>query len=407
MVDPTRTKTLREEFARILRKLPDNVRKRVEEILQTAYRIDESTIEEIKRVVEEEMGPQAVEKIIDRYTWLFWQRGAEFASRQLKKFGIELLIPPTLSIIDEETVNQLKNLQLDLIKGLSEEVKKKLAFQIREGLLRGETIRELTKRVQEVTDKTKYEAERIARTEATRIFNQAAMDRYRRAGAQYYKYLAAMDTRTCPKCAKNYGKIFKIDDPSAPRPPCHPNCRCAIAPIIRFTQEEKKIVSREAKEIAVQHYVKVVSKIPEGKVVPDEENVRKVIRLLKQDERFQQLAEMLKQDIKELAEKKAQEALQILRENFTKHGIDRAVQLEEHEITVADILRLKKRGKRYLSESGQVNVLGRIGDIYSSKYIRIVLDENDKIITVHRINKRKFEKYKERWKEVETKSSGK
>ena len=171
MVDPTRTKTLREEFARILRKLPDNVRKRVEEILQTAYRIDESTIEQIKQVVEEEMSPQAVEKIIDRYTWLFWQRGAEFASRQLKKFGIELLIPPTLSIIDEETVNQLKNLQLDLIKGLSEEVKKKLAFQIREGLLRGETIRELTKRVQEVTDKTKYEAERIARTEATRIFN--------------------------------------------------------------------------------------------------------------------------------------------------------------------------------------------------------------------------------------------
>ena len=114
---------------------------------------------------------------------------------------------------------------------------------------------------------------------------------------------------------------------------------------------------------------------------------------------------MLKRDVKELAEKKAQEALQILRENFTKHGIDRAVELEEHEITVADILRLKKRGKKYLSESGQINVLGRIGDIYSSKYIRIVLDENDKIITVHRINKRKFKKYKERWKQVETKSS--
>jgi len=405
--DPTRTKTLREEFARILRKLPDNVKKRVKEILETSYRIDESTIEEIKRVVEEEMGPQAVEKIIDRYTWLFWQRGAEFAARQLKKYGIELIIPVTLSIIDEETVNQLKSLQLDLIKGLSEEVKKKLAFQIREGLLRGETIRELTKRVQEVTDKTKYEAERIARTEATRIFNQAAEDRYKRAGAKYYKYLAAMDARCCPRCARNYGKIFKIDDPSAPRPPCHPQCRCCIAPVIRFTQEEKRSISRESKEIALQHYAKVVAKIPKGKTVPDEENVRKVIRLLKQDERFQQLAEMLKRDVKELAEKKAQEALQILRENFTKHGIDRAVELEKHEIIIADILRLKKRGKRYLSESGQINVLSQIRDIHTPKYIRIVLDENDKIITVHRINKRKFEKYKERWKEIEAKSSKK
>ena len=396
MTDPTRTKTLREEFARILRRLPDKVRKRVEEILQTAYRIDDSTIEQIKQAVEEEMGPQAVEKIIDRYTWLFWQRGAEFASRQLKKFGIELLIPSTLSIIDEETVNQLKNIQLDLITGLSDDVKKKLAFQIREGLLRGETIRELTKRVQEVTDKTKYEAERIARTEATRVFNQAALDRYKRAGVKYYKYLAAMDQKTCPVCAKNFGKIFKVGDNSAPQPPCHPNCRCTIVPVVRFTPKEKKIVSREAKEIAIQHYARVVSKIPEGKVVPDEENVSKVIKLLKQDERFKQLAEMLKQDIKEFAEKKAQEALQALKENFTKHGIDRAVELEEFEIDVADILRLKKRGKRYMDDAGDTHILGKIGD----NNVWIVLNEDDQVKTVHRINKRKFEKYQKKFKEL-------
>jgi len=406
-LDPTRTKILREQFARFLSRLPIKVRKRIEQILENCDEINETVIEQIKQVVEQELCSPEVVQEIERYTWLFWRRGCDFALRQLKKYGIEIVIPSTLSVIDEDTVNQLKNLQLDLIKGLSEEVKKKLAFQIREGLLRGETIRELTKRVQEVTDKTKYEAERIARTEATRVFNLGALDRYKRAGAQYYKYLAAMDQRTCPRCARNYGKIFKIDDPNTPRPPCHPNCRCAIVPVIRFTQEEKRIVSRESKEIALQHYARVVSKIPEGKVVLDEENVRKVIKLLKQDERFQQLAEMLKRDIKELAEKKAQEALEILRDNFTKHGINRAVQLEKHEITVADILRLKKRGKRYLSESGQINVLGRIGDIHSSKYIRIVLDENDKIVTVHRINKRKFDEYKERWKEFEAKSSKK
>jgi|Deesub1362B_J571_1020462.scaffolds.fasta_scaffold00781_2 SPP1 gp7 family putative phage head morphogenesis protein len=397
--DPTRTKTLREEFARFLRKLPDNARKRVEEILQTAYHIDESVIEQIKQIVGEEMGSKAAE-IIDRYTWLFWQRGAEFASRQLKKFGIELLIPPTLSIIDEETVNQLKNIQLDLIKGLSEETKKALTFQLREGLLKGESVRELTKRVQEVTGDAKWKAERIARTEATRVFNTAAMDRYKRAGVRYYKYLAAMDQRTCPRCARNYGKIFKIDDPNAPRPPCHPNCRCCLSPVVKFSDQEKRSISRESKEIAIQRYARVVAKIPKGKTVPDEENVRKVVGLLRKDERFRQLAEMLKQDAKELAEKKAQEALKILRENFTKHGIDRAVELTEHEIAVADILRLKRRGKRYISESGQINVLGRVSD----RYIRIVLGENDKIITVHRINKRKFEKYKERWKEVEAKS---
>ena len=356
--DPTRTKVLREEFARILRKLPDNVRKRVEEILQTG-RIDESTIEQIKQIVDEEMSK--AEKITDRYTWLFWQRGADFASRQLKRFGIELLNPPTLNIIDEETVNQLKNLQLDLIKGLSEETKRALAFQLREGLLRGESIRELTKRVQEITKDAKWKAERIARTEATRVFNAAAEDRYKRAGAKYYRYMAAVDERTCPKCAGNHNKIFKIDDPSAPRPPCHPSCRCTIVPVIRFTQQEKRVVSREAKEIAVQHYAKVVAKIPGSKVVPDEENIRKVIQLLRRDGRFQQLAEMLKQDVRELAEKKTQEALQALKENFTKHGIDRAVELEKHEISVVDILRWKNRGKRYLEDIADIQVLGKIG----------------------------------------------
>ena len=105
---------------------------------------------------------------------------------------------------------------------------------------------------------------------------------------------------------------------------------------------------------------------------------------------------MLKHDVKELAEKKAQEALQILRENFTKHGIDRAVELEKHEITVADILRLKKRGKRYMDDVGDTHVLGKIGD----KHVWIVLNEKDQIKTVHKINKRKFEKYKNKFKEL-------
>jgi SPP1 gp7 family putative phage head morphogenesis protein len=394
--DPTRTKILREQFARFLSRLPVKVRKKIEQILENCDEINDVVIEQIKQVVEQEMLSSDVVSEIERYTWLFWQRGSDFALRQLKKYGIEITIPASLSVIDEDTVNQLKNLQLDLIKGLSEEVKKKLAFQIREGLLRGEMIRDLTKRIQEVTDKTKYEAERIARTEATRVFNQAALDRYRKAGAKYYKYLAAMDARCCPKCAKNFGKIFKIDDPSAPRPPCHPNCRCCLSPVIIFRDEEKRSISRESKELALQHYAKVVAKIPKGKTVPDEENVRKVIRLLRKDERFQQLAEMLKQDVKELAEKKAQEALQILKENFTKHGIDRAVELEEHEITVADILKLKKRGKRYMDDVGDIHVLGKIGD----KYVWMVLNEKDQIKTVHKINKRKFEKYQKKFKEL-------
>jgi len=61
-------------------------------------------------------------------------------------------------------------LQLDLIKGLSEEAKKALAFQLREGIIRGESITKLTERVKEVINDAKWKAERIARTESTRVF---------------------------------------------------------------------------------------------------------------------------------------------------------------------------------------------------------------------------------------------
>ena len=54
-------------------------------------------------------------------------------------------------------------MQLELVRGLSEETKKKVVFHIREGLLRGESIQQITKRITEVLgDDAKKRAEKIA-----------------------------------------------------------------------------------------------------------------------------------------------------------------------------------------------------------------------------------------------------
>ena len=74
--DPTRTRVLREEFARALRALPRAARKRVEELLLTSSRITDETIEEAKRIIEQELGPERAEKIISKYTELAFMRGS-------------------------------------------------------------------------------------------------------------------------------------------------------------------------------------------------------------------------------------------------------------------------------------------------------------------------------------------
>ncbi len=245
-------KTLQLEFAKHLKKLSISAQHRIEFILRTANRINDDVVAEIQKVLEQELGPEQARRFIERYTPIFWERGVAFAERMLNRYGIELHIPSQISIVDQETLNHLQNLQLDLVKTLTEDQKKKVAMKIREGLLSGKHVSQITKDVLEVVDDTKWKVERIVRTETTRTFNLAAFDRYQRAGIKKFRWLAAADERTCPVCMSKHGKIF--DDPSQlPPHASHPNCRCTIVPVVKFTEIEKRAVSSEAEEVAIQH----------------------------------------------------------------------------------------------------------------------------------------------------------
>jgi len=231
-------KTLQLEFARQLKQLSVSARQRIEFILKTANRINDDVIAEIQKVLEQELGPEQARKFIERYTPIFWERGAMFAERMLKKYGIEVRIPGQMfQILDKEVLDQLEKLQLDLVKSLTEDQKRKLALRIREGLLIGKTTDEIVKSALEVVDDTKWKLERIVRTETTRVFNLAALNRYEKAGIRKWRWFAALDERTCPICSSKHGKVFS--DPSQlPPHSSHPNCRCTIVPHIEKEVEE-------------------------------------------------------------------------------------------------------------------------------------------------------------------------
>lgn len=228
-------KTLQAEFAKQLNSLSTSAKHRIEFLLKTSYRITDDVIAEIQQVLEQELGPEQARKFIERYTPIFWERGAAFAERMLKKYGIELRIPQSMfQIIDKETLDQLQNLQLDLVSSLTDEQKKKVALKIREGLLAGKTTRQITDDVLAVVDDTRWKVERIVRTETARTFNLAAADRYEKAGIKMWRWLTAADERVCPVCQEKHGKII-TDRSQLPPHASHPNCRCTIVPYIEKT----------------------------------------------------------------------------------------------------------------------------------------------------------------------------
>ncbi|AGK61493.1 phage putative head morphogenesis protein, SPP1 gp7 family [Archaeoglobus sulfaticallidus PM70-1] len=224
------------EYMRKLGKLPVSMKRKVLDFLETIDRIDDAEIEQIKNIIELEMGPEKAKPIVEEFTERFWKDGGDYASRQLKKLGITLEIPHeiTLAIVDREILEQIKGLQLDLVKGLSEEIKKKIAYELREGWMLGESIPKLKNRIINVAEMGKRRAEMIARTESTRVFNRAAFERYSAVNIKKWRWLAAMDERTCPVCMSKHGKTFSGASQLPPHG-SHVNCRCTIIPNILKT----------------------------------------------------------------------------------------------------------------------------------------------------------------------------
>jgi SPP1 gp7 family putative phage head morphogenesis protein len=125
------------------------------------------------------------------------------------------------------------------------------------GLAEGVNPRELARRLtSEIRSLERTRAEVLARTEVINAHADATLDRYERAGTEGVtvsgEFATADDTRVCPICEAIEGEVFSpramrgetvVFEPSAGepdhlageypvKPPVHPNCRCAILPVV-------------------------------------------------------------------------------------------------------------------------------------------------------------------------------
>lgn len=112
-----------------------------------------------------------------------------------------------------------------------------LLNQLREtlttGLIRGESVQDMSKRLAERMNVSRSNALRLIRTESSHIHNTAELDAYKACGFEEYEYMASFGERTCDVCGGLDGRRFKLGDKQfgVNFPPLHPNCRCTTVAV--------------------------------------------------------------------------------------------------------------------------------------------------------------------------------
>ena len=134
----------------------------------------------------------------------------------------------------QQAMNYAQNRTATLIKGLNDETRDLMRQTIEKAVKEKRGIDGLARDLRKTfDDMTKVRSQVIARTETCDALENAFMDRAKDMGVSGKEWIV---TDPCPICEDNgnAGAIALNDTfPSGDlRPPAHPNCRCALAPVM-------------------------------------------------------------------------------------------------------------------------------------------------------------------------------
>lgn len=104
------------------------------------------------------------------------------------------------------------------------------------GIIRGDSIQKMGRSLKEKEKVTKYQAERLVRTETNYYMTHGHIDGYNDSNLVYgVEVIVAGDERTCPDCMDHETEVIKLSEVSYGDnvPPFHPNCRCSVVPILK------------------------------------------------------------------------------------------------------------------------------------------------------------------------------
>lgn len=100
-------------------------------------------------------------------------------------------------------------------------------------ITQGKNPKDMARKLRNLFESSKYEAERLMRTESARVQSEIQKQSYNKYHIDEYEYIA--EPTACKLCLPLNGKIFKTNKmaPSNNASPMHANCRCSTVPHIK------------------------------------------------------------------------------------------------------------------------------------------------------------------------------
>ena len=126
----------------------------------------------------------------------------------------------------------------DEVKGVAETTKDEIRALVGRQAAEGWTIDQLAAELEQSgVTRSAARAAIIARTETTRAYSLGSIAAFQVSGVvDRLEWLTAQDEKTCPECAALDGQVAAMGqsfDGGVMFPPAHPNCRCAILPVLK------------------------------------------------------------------------------------------------------------------------------------------------------------------------------
>lgn len=148
--------------------------------------------------------------------------------------SIDMLAPSPVTLRSLVTTKPFEGKLLeDWFDSLSSTTKNRLQSAINTGVIRGESVVDIIRRVGPVKDLTRSNVEAIVRTSVSNITSAAREITYEENTdvIDQEQWHSTLDTRTTNTCKALDGKVFPIG--KGPRPPAHFNCRSVMVPVLK------------------------------------------------------------------------------------------------------------------------------------------------------------------------------
>lgn len=155
------------------------------------------------------------------------------------------------------------------IRGWSRQSIEQVQGQIRIGLVEGEGVEPIARRVRRVQGVSQKKARTIVRTYANHVMTQARSETYKANSDVILaeQWVSTLDHRTCPECGALDNKTFDLG--TGPQPPRHPNCRCVRVPITKGREALIKAGVIKEGTRAARNSEGLTGEVPASQAFPD------------------------------------------------------------------------------------------------------------------------------------------